>query len=256
MTQFLHHILKSNKFGNIEIFKARQGLSFSGVFEKLTFAICTGGPACGKINAQEFNISADIMLFRIPSKDPFFIQFSNSNRELTFMQLMDYEQEQESLLLFKEGSKLERDILSALVLAMESSIEKELIDSIITEFIDLQGIPDPEKARKNPNAAWLAKSYILSPEYKHKSINEICIKLGYHPSFMSRTFRRHFGMSPVAYRQLLKIAESKNYLRLGNHSTQLAQDLEFSDQSHFIRTFRKQYGLTPGEYQNLFKNYT
>lgn len=253
MTQFSHHLIKTHKFGNLEIFKAKQGLSFYGVFNCVTFAICSGGPSHGKVNSHEFQSPADLTMFRIPPHDPFYIQFANSNRELTFIQLTDYSETSKTLLFYREGSNLERDLLSTISLANDNSQEMQLLESILAELLSLQGLPDPEKARKNPNAAWLAKTYILSSEYKHKSINEICMKLGYHPSFMSRTFRRHFGISPVAYRQLLKIAESKVYLRQGSHSTQLAQDLEFSDQSHFIRTFRKQYGITPGDYQNLFK---
>mgnify|MGYP001221641029 CR=1 FL=1 len=65
-----------------------------------------------------------------------------------------------------------------------------------------------------------------------------------------RGFRRFFKMTPVDYILLTRINAAREMLE---HSTRLiaeiALDVGFYDQSHFIRTFKRFRGITPHQYR-------
>lgn len=83
------------------------------------------------------------------------------------------------------------------------------------------------------------------------SISRIAMDLSSHPSLVSRTFSKEYGISPVRYSHLFRLAQAKRSLRHGNGSLKASEEFLFADQSHFVRSFRKQYGMTPRDYQIL-----
>ncbi|MFP7726124.1 helix-turn-helix transcriptional regulator [Lysobacter sp. D1-1-M9] len=66
------------------------------------------------------------------------------------------------------------------------------------------------------------------------------------PYHFARRFRQRTGKSPMEYVMGKRIESAKNALA-GDSSRicALAQDLGFSDQSHFCRTFSRYVGVTP-----------
>ncbi len=81
------------------------------------------------------------------------------------------------------------------------------------------------------------------------SIGRIAINLVSHPSLVSRAFSKEYGISPVRYSHLFRLAQAKKSLRCGARSLHVSREFLFSDQSHFVRSFRSQYGMTPRDYQ-------
>jgi len=70
-----------------------------------------------------------------------------------------------------------------------------------------------------------------------------------------RKFLEHVGVSPQLYRRVCRFHKTLTRLRENNHAklTELAYDIGFADQSHFIRTFKEFTGLTPREYLVKFR---
>lgn len=68
------------------------------------------------------------------------------------------------------------------------------------------------------------------------------------PFHLLRRFRREFGLSPAAYRNLLRVMEARQRLLAGERIAQVAAEVGFVDQSHLTRQFRKVMGTTPGHY--------
>ncbi|MFS2221698.1 helix-turn-helix domain-containing protein [Pantoea sp. B65] len=82
---------------------------------------------------------------------------------------------------------------------------------------------------------------------------------GYTCRTIQRQFRQDTGMSPKAFGRIMRCQAALNTLhQRGNISfSNLALDLGFSDQSHFLREFKKLVSTTPLDYQRrtLFAAY-
>jgi len=63
-----------------------------------------------------------------------------------------------------------------------------------------------------------------------------------------RLFRRHLGLTPHAYLTQVRIARSRQLLRLGEPVAQIALDVGFADQAHFTKRFKQLTGTTPALY--------
>lgn len=72
---------------------------------------------------------------------------------------------------------------------------------------------------------------------------------------MSRTkffneFKIHFGCSPIAFQQQLRLKHAAVLIKKGQQITATCFDLGFVSASHFSRSFKQFYGLTPRQYKN------
>lgn len=66
-----------------------------------------------------------------------------------------------------------------------------------------------------------------------------------------RLFHQYAGISPLEYRNKLKITRAIDLLRTGMFTVnQVAEELGFSDASYFSRAFRKATGVTPKDYKD------
>lgn len=66
---------------------------------------------------------------------------------------------------------------------------------------------------------------------------------------LARLFRASTGDSPMQYQRRRRIEQAQRLLREGRHNvTDIACELGYFDQSHFIRSFRAATGCTPGGY--------
>jgi AraC-like DNA-binding protein len=63
-----------------------------------------------------------------------------------------------------------------------------------------------------------------------------------------RLFQKHLGLTPYAYLTQVRIAKSRQLLRLGGPVAQVALDVGFADQAHFTKRFKQLTGTTPALY--------
>ncbi|WP_407078791.1 helix-turn-helix transcriptional regulator [Xanthomonas sp. WHRI 10208] len=65
----------------------------------------------------------------------------------------------------------------------------------------------------------------------------------------ARVFRDAIGASPMEYLRRRRLERAQAMLREGRHTiSQIATDLCFFDQSHFVRSFRNATGCTPARF--------
>ncbi len=61
-----------------------------------------------------------------------------------------------------------------------------------------------------------------------------------------RAFREYMGVSPIDYRNALRLEYAGRLLRSGEYNVSEAAELSgFSNISFFIRSYKKKYGHTP-----------
>lgn len=86
-------------------------------------------------------------------------------------------------------------------------------------------------------------------------VDELAEEIGYSTRTIQRQFRADMGMSPKAFGRIIRCQSAVYCI---NHSDQvvfsdMAYDLGFSDQPHFLREFKKLVSTTPMAYQQRIK---
>jgi AraC-like DNA-binding protein len=81
-------------------------------------------------------------------------------------------------------------------------------------------------------------------------IPEVAEELSISQRQLERLYQSQVGMSPKQYAQLLKVERARLALKRlnGQATVQVAADLGYYDQSHFIREFQSVIGMTPYAY--------
>lgn len=89
--------------------------------------------------------------------------------------------------------------------------------------------------------------------YRHLKLSEICSKLNITESHFIRIFKSYMGTSPMKYFTKMKTKEAARLLSETNESiSQIAEKLNFSNESHLNRTFKQYLSVTPGQYRNNY----
>lgn len=67
---------------------------------------------------------------------------------------------------------------------------------------------------------------------------------------LERLFQHHVGLSPKEYSRNIRIAKARDFIKQSDNNslTDIAYNLGYYDQSHFINQFKKVEGITPREY--------
>jgi AraC-like DNA-binding protein len=73
------------------------------------------------------------------------------------------------------------------------------------------------------------------------------------PTALLRRFKAWRGLPPHAFQNQLRVLAARTLLEQGLPAAQVAQEVGFADQSHFIRTFTPLVGATPGRYQRALR---
>ena len=109
----------------------------------------------------------------------------------------------------------------------QKNIPKRIVDSI--NYLS-------ENIEENPSIKNLAKLCNVSEVHFRKQ------------------FKSCMGMSPVEYRNLIRLDKARLFLEYGETSVQEISDmLGYSTVSHFIKKFRNHYGCSPLQYRKQFQ---
>lgn len=96
----------------------------------------------------------------------------------------------------------------------------------------------------------LCIDYIYSHIHYRITIKELAAYLKLSESYLSKLFHKEMGVTLSQYILDIKIEKAKNLLRYSDFSIiDIANNLAFSSQSHFIQVFQKKTGLTPHKYR-------
>jgi len=107
-----------------------------------------------------------------------------------------------------------------------------------------------DEAGSDRNVMPRAHTYIRDHMGEHISLDEVARFVHLSPSYFSRLFKSETGETFSEYLQTIRIERAKSLLKLEQYSlTQIAEQVGFFDQSHFIKAFKQATGMTPGLYR-------
>lgn len=125
---------------------------------------------------------------------------------------------------------------------------------ILSWFAHLLRRPPSEGGRTPPD--WLVRVRDrLHDEFLHApSLDDLAADAGVHPSHLSRTFARFYGVPPSDYQRRLRLDRARRLLEeTAMPLARVAAASGFCDQSHLNRVMKRELGLTPGRYRAVWR---
>ncbi|MCD8187220.1 MAG: helix-turn-helix domain-containing protein [Ruminococcus sp.] len=88
------------------------------------------------------------------------------------------------------------------------------------------------------------------------SMEQIADDTGYTMRYINKCFHNATGLSPKQFSKIVRFQAAVSALNepLRRSLTEIADDLGYFDQAHFIRDFKQFTGLTPKKYQSIIEN--
>ena len=109
--------------------------------------------------------------------------------------------------------------------------------------------PDKHRAYFPP---WIGRARELLHDRCSDSlqITEMAERLGVHPVYFARAFRKAFRCTPGEYRMRCRLRNAMALMRNGSIPlSEVALSAGFFDQSHFSTSFREHFGMAPQAYR-------
>ena len=103
-----------------------------------------------------------------------------------------------------------------------------------------------------------AIDYIYVHILERITVDQLAEAIFVSPAYLSRIFKKEMGVSVSEYIRRRKLDRAMNMLRFTDDElADIANQLAFSSQSHFIQQFRAHTGMTPKAFRHKFytKNY-
>ncbi len=149
--------------------------------------------------------------------------------------------------LFDRFALLHRRAAAGDGFGLDDTVGTFLADLFARHAPDARSLDDSAST----TAALLVREYLHDHAATAVRLADLADVTGVSEAHVSRTFRRHYGMSPYAYLLALRVERSKAVLVAGRPISEVATTFGFHDQPHFHRTFRRIVGVTPGAFQRL-----
>lgn len=93
--------------------------------------------------------------------------------------------------------------------------------------------------------------YLTTQYAEPLTIEAMAETLGYNRAYLSRLFKRHTGVTPIAFLTRIRVDRAKRLLRERPELTveQVASSVGFQDALYFSKQFRRAFGETPTGYR-------
>jgi len=110
---------------------------------------------------------------------------------------------------------------------------------------------NPKQKDEENTLAIEVKKYILNNINNPITLKDISFDMNYNESYISRVFKKKFGLTPHAFLVDKRVQKAKDKM-LDNKEINLAllsSESGFFDQSHFTKAFKKVFAMTPNNYK-------
>lgn len=131
---------------------------------------------------------------------------------------------------------------------------KSLLYELLYSYMDSCG---PEDIKPVLTVDHLALSelvqYIESNLHQKITVTGLANRVGYHPNYFFKLFKKSFGISPNQYVLNRRMERAKSMVVSGRFSnSEIAEQLGFSNPQYFSTLFKRDTGFTPQEYKKAF----
>jgi AraC-like DNA-binding protein len=124
-----------------------------------------------------------------------------------------------------------------------------LLDGVTEHLLRLTDARAPQTAPVELAAVRHLRELIEDDPSANIRLETLAASLGSNCAHLSRAFTKAHGLPPHAYRLQLRLEKAKPKLLAGNSAAQVALELGFNSQSHFITQFKRWTGVTPSHYR-------
>lgn len=115
-------------------------------------------------------------------------------------------------------------------------------------FADIEGTGSKGTDASPASSIRIARDYLHDCYDEQVLLDTLAAVAGLSKYHLIRQFDRAFGLSPHKYLVNLRLQKAKARLAAGACPVNLAYELGFSDQSHFVKSFKRTFGVTPGQF--------
>ena len=151
----------------------------------------------------------------------------------------------ENVIYSPKWARTIKNIHQSFETAQSKLFYEELVFASFSQ-LSLEFADEPLIASTNEHAAVKQVKDYLEDNYMHDiSIDELASLTKLNRAYLMRTFQKSTALPIYSYLLQIRIRHAKNMLINGQDASQIALDLGFSDQSHFIRSFKRITGSTP-----------
>jgi AraC-like DNA-binding protein len=148
--------------------------------------------------------------------------------------------------LFQRFCRLHRLLESkAPQLEQETALHTLLADLI---FRQATGTREPPSLRQERVYVRQTRDYIEAHLTQNVSLTELAENAGVTPFYLNRVFQAEVGIPPHLYQTQIRIERARRLLAQGLPVGQVAQEVGFYDQSHFVRHFKRWVKVSPSQY--------
>ncbi|MFM9838448.1 MAG: AraC family transcriptional regulator [Cyclobacteriaceae bacterium] len=113
-----------------------------------------------------------------------------------------------------------------------------------------QTIVSDKKIPPSHRAVGKAKQYIEENFKENFSLEDLANHAALSKFHLLRIFKKETGLAPYTYQLQLRLNAARKLIFQKKHLSEVAHELGFVDQAHFIHTYKKYAAITPGDFLN------
>lgn len=150
----------------------------------------------------------------------------------------------------------ENDLGARLIEDLETRVAAEYLpESIIEQFMEtVHQVLKEQIIPENEKVLYSIQKYIEENYTSKITLDDISKKFWISKQHLLKLYKQQFGITPYVRIMDLKIEKAK-LLLIENRMkvVEIAELLNFTDESHFSRNFKKYTGVSPREFKNQYK---
>lgn len=135
----------------------------------------------------------------------------------------------------------------------EPSFKSDELENIIEYILEkYHSFEKNQELEQNNSLLEKVEKYILNNAHNQISLEDIALEVGYNEAYITRVFKKKFGLTPHAFLINKRVESAKRKMLKSSdiNLAQLSHEVGFYDQSHFAKVFKRVFAMSPNSYKN------